>query len=169
MRGRRVGGTTTTSATSPSAAPTSCQDVSAPEPKPDGGQTAPQAPLDSDTTYVLVVETSCGTFEITLDQELAPDTTASLVSLTQAGFYDNTIFHRVVPGFVIQGGDPTGTGTGGAGYETVDAPPDDAKYTPGTVAMAKGGADPPGASSSQFFVVTETHRSSRRTTQSSAR
>src|SRR5205823_9745078 len=68
--------------------------------------------------------------------------------------FDNTIFHRVVPGFVIQGGDPTATGTGGPGYSTVDKPPKSAKYTPGTVAMAKTQTEPAGASGSQFFVVT---------------
>jgi cyclophilin family peptidyl-prolyl cis-trans isomerase len=145
--------TTTSTTSTSSAAPTSCQEVDAPDPKPDGGQTAPSTSLDPDTTYALVVETSCGDFEVTLDQELAPETAASLVSLAEDGFYDNTIFHRVVPGFVIQGGDPTGTGTGGAGYQTVDPPPSDATYATGTVAMAKGGADPPGAASSQFFVV----------------
>ena len=133
---------------------TSCASVDAPAPKADGGATKPSAPLDPAKTYVLVVETSCGDFEITLDQELAPKTTASLVSLARAGFYDATTFHRVVPDFVIQGGDPTGTGGGGAGYTTVDRPPADATYTKGVVAMAKTAADPPGTASSQFFVVT---------------
>ncbi len=87
-----------------------CADVEAPAPKADGGATKPSEPLDEATTYVLVMETSCGDFEITLDQELAPDTSASLVALANDGFYDDTIFHRVVPGFVIQGGDPTGIG-----------------------------------------------------------
>ena len=88
-------------------------------------------------TYTLVFETSCGDFEVTLDQELAPDTAASLVALANDGFYDNTTFHRVVPGFVIQGGDPTGAGGGGPGYSTVDVPPSGAAYTRGVVAMAK--------------------------------
>jgi cyclophilin family peptidyl-prolyl cis-trans isomerase len=131
-----------------------CADVEAPAPKPDGGATKPSAPLDEATTYVLVIETSCGDFEITLDQELAPDTAASLVALTRAGFYDNTIFHRVVPDFVIQGGDPTGEGSGGPGYKTVDVPPSGAAYTKGVVAMAKTPTEAPGTSGSQFFVVT---------------
>ena len=131
-----------------------CESVDAPEPKPDGGEKAPTAALDSGTTYTLVVATSCGDFRVKLDQKLAPKTAASLVSLAEAGFYDDTTFHRVVPGFVIQGGDPTGTGTGGPGYTTVDVPPVETRYTTGTVAMAKSGADPPGTSGSQFFVVT---------------
>ena len=131
-----------------------CQSVDAPEAKPDGGQKAPTASLDPATTYKLVVTTSCGDFTVTLDQKRAPKTTASLVSLAKDGFYDGTTFHRVVPGFVIQGGDPTGTGTGGPGYQTVDVPPAETSYTTGTVAMAKGATDPPGSSGSQFFVVT---------------
>ena len=131
-----------------------CADVEAPAAKPDGGGTKPSEPLDEATTYVLVLETSCGDFEITLDQELAPDTAASLVALANDGFYDGTIFHRVVPGFVIQGGDPTGKGGGGPGYSTVDVPPSGAAYTRGVVAMAKTQTEPPGTSGSQFFVVT---------------
>jgi cyclophilin family peptidyl-prolyl cis-trans isomerase len=68
--------------------------------------------------------------------------------------FDHTIFHRIVPGFVIQGGDPTGTGTGGPGYETVDTPPADAAYTHGVVAMAKASDEAPGTAGSQFFIVT---------------
>ena len=86
--------------------------------------------------------------------EAAPNTSASLVALARDGFFDDVIFHRVVPGFVIQGGDPTGTGTGGPGYKTVDVPPQDAQYIQGVVAMAKSGVEPPGTSGSQFFVVT---------------
>ena len=76
------------------------------------------------------------------------------MKLAKNGFYDDTIFHRIVPGFVIQGGDPLGRGTGGPGYSTVDKPPADARYTKGVVAMAKTGAEPAGTSGSQFFVVT---------------
>jgi peptidyl-prolyl cis-trans isomerase B (cyclophilin B) len=128
--------------------------VEAPEPKPDGGQTAPTATLDEGKTYELVVETNCGSFTIQLDQKTAPKTAASLVSLADNGFFDGTTFHRVVPGFVIQGGDPTGTGTGGPGYKTVDVPPADTAYTEGVVAMAKAGVEAAGTSGSQFFVVT---------------
>ncbi len=132
----------------------SCSAVSAPAAKPDGGQTAPTEPLDAGKKYDLVVETNCGTFTITLEPEKAPKTAASLVALARSGFFDGTTFHRVVPGFVIQGGDPTGTGTGGPGYQTVDAPPPAAAYTRGVVAMAKSPAEPAGTSGSQFFVVT---------------
>jgi cyclophilin family peptidyl-prolyl cis-trans isomerase len=110
--------------------------------------------LEAGKTYTIVFETNCGSFAVTLDQKLAPKTSASLVSLVQQGFYDDTFFHRIVPGFVIQGGDPTGLGSGGPGYQTVDKPPANADYKHGVVAMAKTGAEPPGTSGSQFFVVT---------------
>jgi peptidyl-prolyl cis-trans isomerase B (cyclophilin B) len=131
-----------------------CETVDQPEAKADGGETAPTTTLEAGTTYELVVETNCGAFTIKLDPTLAPKTTASVVALAEDGFYDGTTFHRVVPGFVIQGGDPTGTGTGGPGYTTVDPPPTDTQYSEGTVAMAKGPADAAGTSGSQFFVVT---------------
>jgi cyclophilin family peptidyl-prolyl cis-trans isomerase len=131
-----------------------CAEVEAPEPKPDGGQQAPEQGLDPAKTWRLVFATSCGPFTVELDLGTAPKTAASLVSLAEKGFFDDTVFHRVVPGFVIQGGDPTGTGTGGPGYQTVDAPPPDAAYVQGVVAMAKTEVEPPGTAGSQFFVVT---------------
>jgi peptidyl-prolyl cis-trans isomerase B (cyclophilin B) len=131
-----------------------CEEVDAPDPKPEGTRKAPTEPLHEGVTYRLVVETNCGSFTIELDQQSAPKTAPSLVALARDGFYDDTIIHRVVPSFVIQGGDPTGTGMGGPGYQTVDRPARDAKYARGVVAMAKSGADPPGAAGSQFFVVT---------------
>jgi cyclophilin family peptidyl-prolyl cis-trans isomerase len=91
---------------------------------------------------------------VTLDPEQAPKTAASLVALANAGYFDETIFHRVVPGFVIQGGDPTQSGAGGPGYSTVDVPTSGSAYTQGVVAMAKSGVEAPGTAGSQFFVVT---------------
>jgi peptidyl-prolyl cis-trans isomerase B (cyclophilin B) len=131
-----------------------CESVDAPAARDPGSRAAPAQPLDAAKTYSLVVDTSCGSFTIELDPALAPKTTASLVALTKDGYFDDTIFHRVVPGFVIQGGDPSQSGAGGPGYTTVDVPPADAKYTRGVVAMAKGGTEAPGTSGSQFFVVT---------------
>ena len=131
-----------------------CHEVEAPEPRADGGEQPPKEALAADKTYSLVIQTNCGSFTIELDPKTAPKTAASLVSLAESGFYDGTTFHRVVPGFVIQGGDPTGTGGGGPGYKTVDTPPSDAAYTKGVVAMAKAENEAPGTSGSQFFVVT---------------
>ena len=131
-----------------------CESVDAPTPREPGTYVAPTEPLDADTSYELVFETTCGTFTVGLDTDLAPKTAASLVALAGAGYFDDTVFHRIVPGFVIQGGDPTATGTGGPGYKTVDAPPAGSRYMKGTFAMAKGGTEPAGTSGSQFFVVT---------------
>jgi peptidyl-prolyl cis-trans isomerase B (cyclophilin B) len=131
-----------------------CKDVAQPDPKPDGGAKAPAKTLDSKATYDVVMTTSCGAFTIRLDLTSSPKTSASFVSLAESGFFDNTIFHRIVPGFVIQGGDPTGTGTGGPGYSTRDKVPRSATYTKGVVAMAKTQTEPPGTAGSQFFVVT---------------
>ena len=131
-----------------------CTSIDAPAPRDPKSLQAPTAALDASKTYTLTFDTSCGSFTVTLDPELAPKTTASLVALARAGYYDDTIFHRVVPGFVIQGGDPTQSGSGGPGYTTVDVPPSDAAYTKGVVAMAKSGVEAPGTAGSQFFVVT---------------
>jgi peptidyl-prolyl cis-trans isomerase B (cyclophilin B) len=110
--------------------------------------------LDADKTYVAKVATNKGDFEITLDSKQAPITGGSFKSLADKGFYDKLTFHRIVPGFVIQGGDPNGDGTGGPGYSVVEAPPAGQKYTKGVVAMAKTQAEAAGTSGSQFFVVT---------------
>jgi len=144
------GDTSTTTTT----AVTECADVDAPDARNPEPATAPSEPLDSSKAYTLTFDTSCGSFTVTLDQKLAPKTTASLVALANDGYFDDTIFHRVVSGFVIQGGDPTQSGSGGPGYSTVDVPPSDAKYTNGVVAMAKSQVEAPGTSGSQFFVVT---------------
>jgi cyclophilin family peptidyl-prolyl cis-trans isomerase len=131
-----------------------CESVDAPEARDPGSNEAPTMPLDAGKTYTLTFDTSCGPFTVTLDPELAPNTASSLVALAEEGYFDDTIFHRVVPGFVIQGGDPTQSGSGGPGYSTVDVPRSDAAYTRGVVAMAKSGAEAPGTAGSQFFVVT---------------
>jgi cyclophilin family peptidyl-prolyl cis-trans isomerase len=131
-----------------------CEDVEQPEPKADGGAEKPSGTLDSGTTYVVTLKTSCGEIGIRLDQKTSPRTAASFANLARTGFYDGTVFHRIVPGFVIQGGDPTGTGTGGPGYSTRDVPPRDTTYTKGTVAMAKSPVEPPGTAGSQFYIVT---------------
>lgn len=106
------------------------------------------------TATDVVFETSCGSFTVTLDPETNPKTAASFQYLAENGVYDDTLFHRVAPGFVIQGGDPTGDGTGGPGYSITERPPSDLSYTRGLVAMAKTSAEPPGTSGSQFFIVT---------------
>ncbi|HVL94889.1 MAG TPA: peptidylprolyl isomerase [Solirubrobacteraceae bacterium] len=131
-----------------------CRKVEAPEPKGDQKLAKPTSELDPSKEWVATVASSCGEFQITLDVERAPKTGASFAALARRGFFDGTTFHRVSPGFVIQGGDPLGNGTGGPGYSVREAPPEDLAYTRGVVAMAKTGSEPPGTSGSQFFVVT---------------
>ena len=110
--------------------------------------------LDRSKAYTVGVLTNFGRFDIRLDVRDSPCTTSSFAALVRKGFFDDTRFHRIVPGFVIQGGDPTATGQGGPGYTVQDVPPANATYTRGVVAMAKTNAEPPGTSGSQFFVVT---------------
>jgi len=100
------------------------------------------------------VDTNCGAFEITLDAERAPKTGGSFKFLVDERFYDGTLIHRIVPKFVLQGGDPEGTGRGSPGYSVIEKPPRDLVYSKGVVAMAKSAGDTPGSSGSQFFVVT---------------
>jgi peptidyl-prolyl cis-trans isomerase B (cyclophilin B) len=129
-----------------------CEDVERAEPKRVDLKRPPLDPPPAGTRAVF--ETSCGPFEIELDTERAPRTTASFAFLVEEGVYDGTGFHRVAPAFVIQGGDPAGDGTGGPGYFVDEPPPADLAYTEGIVAMAKTSAEPPGRSGSQFYVVT---------------
>ncbi len=130
-----------------------CKQVEAPPPKHVSLQ-APKQTVKPGEELTAVVQTSCGTFDIALDTKRAPKTTNSFAYLAEQGFYDDLSFHRIVPEFVIQGGDPLGTGSGGPGYTVVEKPPANLAYTKGTVAMAKSSAEPPGSSGSQFYVVT---------------
>jgi cyclophilin family peptidyl-prolyl cis-trans isomerase len=107
-----------------------------------------------DGKHSVAVKTNKGDFTFDLATDISPCTTASFAGLVQNGFFDGLTFHRIVPGFVIQGGDPEGNGMGGPGYSVVDKPPADTKYDKGLVAMAKTQTDPAGTSGSQFFVVT---------------
>ncbi len=130
-----------------------CKQVDAPAPKNVSFPKADQV-LEQGEEVSVVVATSCGEFTIALDTERAPKTSNSFAFLAEEGFFDETTFHRIVPEFVIQGGDPEGTGSGGPGYSVVEAPPSDLEYTKGLVAMAKTEAEAPGTSGSQFYVVT---------------
>jgi peptidyl-prolyl cis-trans isomerase B (cyclophilin B) len=133
------------------ALPAGCTQVAAPKAR-QVELPAPAMTLGGPAT--ATVETSCGNFEIALDTGRAPKTAASFAYLARSGAYDDTLFHRIIPGFVAQGGDPTGRGTGGPGYTIDEQPPRNLSYTRGIVAMAKSQVEPPGRSGSQFFVVT---------------
>jgi peptidyl-prolyl cis-trans isomerase B (cyclophilin B) len=130
-----------------------CERVEAPQPKQVSFK-APKQVVAKGEEATVAVETNCGSFEIALDTERAPKTANSFAFLAEEGVYDGTPFHRVVPEFVIQGGDPEGTGSGGPGYSVDEKPPANLAYTKGVVAMAKSSAEPPGRSGSQFYVVT---------------
>jgi cyclophilin family peptidyl-prolyl cis-trans isomerase len=131
-----------------------CEQTDKPAPKDAGDIKKPTEKLDKAKTYVATVSTNCGDFEIELDAKRAPVTGGNFKYLADQKFFDGTTFHRIVKDFVIQGGDPAGTGEGGPGYTVVEAPPKDLAYDKGVVAMAKTQTDPSGASGSQFFVVT---------------
>jgi len=108
----------------------------------------PQMTIDESKTYRVSVDSSKGAFTMDLMPSLAPKSVNNFVYLARAGFYDGLTFHRYVPGFVIQGGDPTGTGTGGPGYKWEDEPVK-GSYREGAVAMANAG---PNTNGSQFFI-----------------
>jgi cyclophilin family peptidyl-prolyl cis-trans isomerase len=117
---------------------------------------APAATIDASKTYTATVKTTTGSFVITLDAKTAPQTVNNFVFLAQKGYYHCVIFHRVIPNFMDQTGDPTGTGQGGPGYTIPDENPAKAanattQYPLGSVAMANTGQ--PNSGGSQFFIV----------------
>ena len=113
--------------------------------------TQPAMQIDKSKTYVATLTTTDGDIVIALDANATPITVNNFVYLAGKHFYDGTIFHRVIKGFMIQGGDPTGTGTGGPGYSFNDEP-FQGSYSRGTVAMANAG---PNTNGSQFFIMQE--------------
>ncbi len=129
-----------------------CKLVEKPKPK-HVSLKAPKQTVKAGEVLFAKMETNCGDFTIALDTKRAPKTVNSFAYLIEEGFYDDLDFHRIAPGFVIQGGDPLGTGTGGPGYSVDEKPPANLSYTKGTVAMAKTSAEPPGRSGSQFYIV----------------
>jgi cyclophilin family peptidyl-prolyl cis-trans isomerase len=111
---------------------------------------APPLTINTAHHYLVTMNTNKGTMTLCLDPKLAPNTVNNFVFLTRNQFYDGLKFHRVEPSFVIQGGDPLGTGTGGPGYKFADEPVL-SEYTAGAVAMANSG---PNTNGSQFFICT---------------
>ena len=104
--------------------------------------------IDENTIYQVAIDTDRGMITMELDPQLAPNSVNHFVALARSGFYDGLTFHRVVPDFVIQGGDPEGSGRGGPGYKWNDEPVK-GDYTLGAVAMANAG---PNTNGSQFFI-----------------
>lgn len=126
-------------------------------PNPDGSSpqrrkfsAAPPTVIDSAKYYHATMTTSKGTLEIVLDHLGAPVTVNSFVFLARWHYFDGLTFHRVIPGFVLQGGDPTGSGRGGPGYQFKDELPKPGRYEVGSLAMANAG---PHTNGSQFFII----------------
>jgi cyclophilin family peptidyl-prolyl cis-trans isomerase len=113
----------------------------------------PPMTINTDKTYTATIVTSKGQMVVTLFAKDTPATVNNFVFLARAGFYGNTVFHRVMKGFMIQGGDPNGDGTGGPGYKFADEPIT-RDYTRGTIAMANSG---PNTNGSQFFIMHATY------------
>jgi len=113
---------------------------------------APPECLTPGTTYTAVVTTNKGEFSIQIDPSQAPVAANNFVFLARNQYFDDTPCHRIIPNFVVQCGDPTGTGTGGPGYTIVDEPPAAGSYQIGSIAMAKTQA--PDSAGSQFFIIT---------------
>lgn len=143
------GGTSTTAI----ALPAGCASVAAPKPKHVDLKRPSDRALRR-AAGLATVQTSCGSFSIALDSKAAPRTVGSFAYLARKGVYDGTSFNRIVPGFLIQGGDPTETTMGGPGYSVTEPPSPSTTYRRGKVAMAKKAVEPSGRSGSQFFVVT---------------
>jgi cyclophilin family peptidyl-prolyl cis-trans isomerase len=141
----------TTVATTVAADPADCPPVEGTETAEQSFDAPPPMCLEPGVQYDAVVETNMGEFTIALDQEQAPNTVNNFVFLSRNLYYDDTICHRIIPEFVVQCGDPTGTGTGGPGYTFADELPEEGEYQIGSVAMANSGPD---TNSSQFFIIT---------------
>jgi cyclophilin family peptidyl-prolyl cis-trans isomerase len=121
------------------------------EPAPQQYSAPQDLDLDPTTKLLATITTSCGEIVVEMDPAIAPETVNSFVFLANDGYFDGSVSHRIVPGFIVQAGDPTATGFGGPGYVIPDEfPPNDFLYTTGVLAMANAG---PGSTGSQFFIM----------------
>ncbi|MFQ5553738.1 MAG: peptidylprolyl isomerase [Acidimicrobiia bacterium] len=133
--------------------PTACGGSQPQEITPQSFAAPDDVGLDAASMVVATITTSCGDIEVALDPSQAPATVNSFVFLARNGYFDGTVSHRIAPGFVVQMGDPTGTGSGGPGYALPDEfPPAGFAFTRGVLAMANAGA---GTTGSQFFIMLE--------------
>ncbi len=131
-----------------------CRHVPRPASRAGEQASKPTETLDPSHRYTVRLSTNCGPIVIELAVREAPETASSFAHLVQTGYYNDLTFHRIVPNFVIQGGDPNGNGSGGPSWQIVEPPPSNLRYVKGIVAMAKSPSAPSGASGSQFFIVT---------------
>lgn len=145
------GDSTTAAETSSGDAAVECPPAEGTEERTTSFESAPPMCLTPGVDYTAVITTDAGTVTVDLLEDKAPETVNNFVFLARNHFYDGITFHRVIPGFMIQGGDPQGTGSGGPGYQFSDELPAAGEYEIGSVAMANAGPDTNG---SQFFIVT---------------
>ncbi len=127
-----------------------CPAIDGSSPKMQSFSGKPPICIDLTKRYTATMETNKGTIVFALDSESAPITVNNFVFLARYHYYDDVVFHRIIPGFVVQGGDPTGTGTGGPGYKFEDELPKPGRYELGSLAMANAG---PNTNGSQFFII----------------
>jgi peptidylprolyl isomerase len=130
--------------------PTECPAADGSSPKTQKFDGPPPMCIDPDKSYTAEMVTSKGTMTIALDPSIAPKTVNNFVVLARYHYFDGIVFHRIIPGFVLQGGDPEGTGRGGPGYRFEDELPKAGRYELGSLAMANAG---PNTNGSQFFVI----------------
>lgn len=143
------GGKSASPTPSPTAAPTATPGAT---PAKKTWTSAPTMTIDAKKSYEATFETSKGSFKVALFAENAPKTVNNFVFLSREGFYDNVVFHRIMKSFMIQSGDPAGTGAGGPGYNIPDELKSPYKYETGILAMANTGQ--PNSGGSQFFICT---------------
>jgi peptidylprolyl isomerase len=127
-----------------------CPNADGSSPKQQQFDGPPPMCIDPAKRYTATMVTSKGTMTIALDAAGAPNTVNNFVFLARYHYFEGIVFHRIIPGFVLQGGDPTGTGRGGPGYRFADELPAAGRYELGSLAMANAGPDTNG---SQFFVI----------------
>jgi cyclophilin family peptidyl-prolyl cis-trans isomerase len=130
--------------------PTECPAAAGSSPKKQRFDGPPPMCIDPKKRYTAEMVTSHGTMTISLDPTAAPKTVNNFVVLARYHYFEGIVFHRIIPGFVLQGGDPQGTGTGGPGYKFEDELPKPGRYEIGSLAMANAG---PNTNGSQFFVI----------------
>lgn len=145
------GDSTTAAETSSGDAAVECPPAEGTQERTTSFESAPPMCLTPGVDYTAVITTDAGTVTVDLLEDKAPETVNNFVFLARNHYYDGITFHRVIPGFMIQGGDPQGTGSGGPGYQFSDELPAAGEYEIGSVAMANAGPDTNG---SQFFIVT---------------
>ncbi len=150
-RGSSKSTAVSTSKTTAAVSHTQCPNPNGSSPRMTSFSAPPPMCISTGKTYSATVNTDVGTFTVALDAKSAPKTVNNFVFLAREHFYDGLTFHRVIPGFVVQGGDPQGNGSGGPGYKFADELPKAGAYKVGSLAMANSG---PNTNGSQFFIIT---------------